>query len=93
MKQLMSKIICKKLEDVFSPSKLEIVDESNQHVGHAGAREGGESHFAVTIISSKFAGLSRVARHKLVYAALENELKTQVHALKISAIAPQERQN
>ena len=86
----MKETIRKKLEAAFNPSKLEIIDESYQHAGHAGVREGGESHFMVTIISDNFTGLSRVARHKLIYAVLEDELKTQVHALNIAAIAPEE---
>ena len=79
-----------KLEREFSPTLLEIVDESHRHAGHAGAREGGESHFAVEIVSEAFAGLSRIARHRLVHEVLAEELSGGVHALAISARTPQE---
>ena len=82
-----SDIIKKKLESAFNTSNVEVIDESHQHAGHAGAPKGGESHFAVTVVSGQFTGLSRVACHKLIYAALDEELKTGVHALRINAIA------
>lgn len=81
-------LIKQKLIQAFAVEKIEVIDESHLHAGHAGAREGGESHFAVTIVSDKFIGLSRVARHKLVYSVLEVELQTQIHALRINAVVP-----
>lgn len=86
----LSETIKYKLSEVLNPTKIEVVDESHLHAGHAGARAGGESHFAVTIVSEKFSGLSRVARHKLVYGILDEELKNGVHALRISAFTPGE---
>ena len=77
------------LEAGFAPSFLEIEDESHHHAGHAGAA-GGLSHFRVRIVSAAFAGLSRVARHRRVYAALGTLLATDVHALAIDARAPGE---
>jgi BolA family transcriptional regulator, general stress-responsive regulator len=77
------------LEAGFSPSFLEIEDESHHHAGHAGAA-GGLGHFRVRIVSHAFAGLSRVARHRRVYAALGSLLTTDVHALAIDARAPGE---
>jgi BolA protein len=77
------------LEAGFSPSLLEIEDESHHHAGHAGAA-GGLGHFRVRIVSDAFAGLSRVARHRRVYAALGSLLTTDVHALAIDARAPGE---
>lgn len=80
----------RKLNAAFQPSRLEIVDDSDRHAGHAGARAGGESHFTVTIESAAFAGQSRVARQRAVNAALAEELAGPVHALSIKALAPGE---
>jgi BolA protein len=80
----------RKLTEAFAPSHLEVVDDSHRHAGHAGAREGGESHFNVVIEAAAFEGLSRVARQRLVNAALAEELAGQVHALSIKARAPGE---
>ncbi|MXU65447.1 BolA family protein [Oceanomicrobium pacificus] len=70
-----------KLQEAFAPAHLEVVDESDQHIGHAGWREGGETHFRVTIHAAAFAGMSRVARQRAVNAALADELAGPVHAL------------
>ena len=83
--------IRRKLTERFAPVRLEIVDESHRHAGHAGAHPGGESHFAVTIVSAAFTGLNRVARQRLVYAALADELATRVHALSLHTLAPDEQ--
>jgi len=82
--------IREKLEQSLKPKHLEIIDESYKHEGHAGAREGGETHFAVTIVSSQFAGLSRLARHKLVQEILKEEMASRIHALSITARTPGE---
>jgi BolA protein len=82
--------IRRKLCDRFDPSRLEIVDESHRHAGHAGARPEGETHFAVIIVSAAFAGHSRVARQRLVYQTLAEELATRVHALSLTTLAPGE---
>jgi BolA protein len=79
-----------KLTERFAPTRLEIVDDSHRHAGHAGARPGGETHFSVTITAPAFAGLSRVARQRLVYEALKNELAGGVHALALVTRAPGE---
>jgi len=73
--------IADKLEAAFAPSELNVVDDSESHRGHAGHREGGESHFNVKIRSSHFAGLSRIARHRAVHGALGPELIGRIHAL------------
>jgi BolA protein len=73
----------------LTPSALEVQDDSHHHVGHAGAREG--RHFSVRIISARFAGCSRVARHRLVYDALGSLIPAGIHALAIEAHAPDER--
>ena len=74
------------LEQALQPTELEIRDDSAAHAGHAGAREGG--HFHVRIASPRFAGISTVARHRLVYDAAGTLLKTHVHALSIDARLP-----
>ena len=79
-----------KLERAFAPERLEIVDDSSRHAGHGGAREGGESHFNVTILSSAFTGLGRVERQRRIYAALAEELAGPVHALSLKVLAPGE---
>ena len=82
--------IRRKLTERFSPTRLEVEDQSHLHVGHQGARPGGETHFAVTVVSAAFAGCGRVARQRLVYEALADELATNVHALSLTALAPDE---
>jgi len=79
-----------KLNAAFAPSALAVTDDSAAHAGHAGAREGGESHFTVAITAEAFSGKSRVERHRLVNAALAEELAGPVHALVIKAKAPGE---
>lgn len=79
-----------KLTAAFEPSRLEIVDDSASHAGHAGSRPGGESHFTVLIEAAAFAGKPKVARQRLVYRALAEELKGPIHALTLKALAPGE---
>ena len=79
-----------KLDAAFRPLELQIVDQSHLHAGHAGAREGGESHFRVRVVSELFEGMSRVERQRKVNAALRAELDGPVHALSIEALAPSE---
>ena len=78
------------LDAALSPSSLTLIDESDQHAGHAGAKGlDGESHFAVTIVSEAFEGVRALKRHQMVYAALGDDMKA-IHALSIKAIAPGE---
>jgi BolA protein len=77
----------RRLETRFAPSLLVIEDESHLHAGHAGAA-GGHSHFRVTIVAEAFRDVSPVARHRLVYAAVDDLLKTEIHALAIEASPP-----
>jgi BolA protein len=86
-----------KLDQIFQPAHLEILDQSHLHAGHAhvaslhaDGRKGGETHFSVTIVSAKFAGLNRPARQRLVYAALAEELAGPVHALSMRTLTPTE---
>ena len=78
----------RQLRATLAPSALTISDDSHRHAGHAGAREG--RHFSVRITSARFAGLSRVARHRLVYDALHPLIPQDIHALAIQAHAPDE---
>ncbi|WP_343082211.1 BolA family protein [Ostreiculturibacter nitratireducens] len=77
----MAEEIRKALDEAFAPERLEVVDESERHRGHAGYREGGESHFRVTIRASAFKDLSRVERHRAVHKALGPEITGRIHAL------------
>jgi BolA protein len=76
-----------RLESRFTPAQLTVEDESHLHAGHAGAA-GGQSHFRVRIVSEAFRGISSVARHRLVYAAVDDLLKSDIHALAIEALPP-----
>jgi BolA family transcriptional regulator, general stress-responsive regulator len=80
------RILDEKLRAAFQPTKLELLDESNQHHGHAGAHPSGESHFRLRIAAPQFAGKSRVAQHRMVNEVLAHELKTRVHALVIEIV-------
>lgn len=86
----MTDVIRSKLEAALAPEVLDIEDQSERHRGHAGYREGGESHFHLTIVSGAFAGKGRVERQRLVHRALAEELKEQIHALSMSVKAPGE---
>lgn len=74
----------------LEPLSLELVDESAQHAGHAGAAPGGETHWRLSIISPRFAGQPTVARHRMIYQALGPLMQHPIHALAISARAPAE---
>lgn len=82
----MTDTIHAKLTAKFAPLHLEVIDESQSHHGHAGWREGGETHFRVRIATRDFDGLSRVAQHRAVNQALDDELKSSVHALAIEVL-------
>ncbi|MFW5641455.1 MAG: BolA family protein [Roseicyclus sp.] len=72
-----------RLREAFAPRRLEVIDESERHRGHAGYQEGGESHFNVVIESDAFAGIGRIERHRAVHAALGAELMAEIHALSL----------
>jgi BolA protein len=74
---------------VFDPVSLDIIDESHRHAGHAGARDGG-GHYVLNIVSAQFAGKNTVARHRMIYLALAEMMKSEIHALTIQAQAPDE---
>lgn len=77
-----------KLTEVFSPIELEVIDESEEHRGHGGWREGGETHFRIRMTAAAFADMNRVARSRAVHKALEAELAGPVHALALELAAP-----
>ncbi|MBM3583429.1 MAG: BolA family transcriptional regulator [Alphaproteobacteria bacterium] len=79
-----------KLRARFQPSRLELIDESARHAGHAGARPDGESHFHLIIVAEAFRGLGRVARQRLVHTCLAEDLAGPVHALSMETRAPEE---
>ncbi len=82
--------IMAKLTAAFTPEFLEVIDESHQHAGHAGARPQGETHYRVRIVASVLEGKTRVERHRMINGLLGEELKGGVHALAIEARAPGE---
>ena len=86
----MQERIVARLTEALDPAALDVVDESDRHAGHAGAREGGGTHYRVRIVSAKFEGLSRVERHRLVYDLLPAEFADGLHALALDAKAPGE---
>ena len=74
----------------LQPTRLDLVDESAQHAGHAGAQPGGETHWRLVIVSPQFAGRPTVARHRMVYQALGELMQNPIHALAITARSPEE---
>lgn len=79
-----------RIAGALDQARVEVIDDSARHRGHAGAREGGESHFKVKVISPSFSGRSRVDRQRLVYAALKAEFADGVHALEVQTLTPEE---
>lgn len=79
----------KLLTDALAPVSLHITDDSHEHAGHGGYHEGG-SHFSVTVVSQSFHSLDTLSRHRVIYEALGDMMKQEIHALKISAFAPDE---
>lgn len=73
----------------LNPMNLEIIDESHKHAGHAGARDGG-GHYVLNIVSAQFSGNNTVARHRMIYSALGEMMKREIHALAIQARTPDE---
>jgi BolA family transcriptional regulator, general stress-responsive regulator len=78
------------LRERLDPTRLVVEDESQQHLGHAGWREGGETHFRINVVSRAFEGKSRVERHRVINAALAGAFERGLHALAIQARAPGE---
>ncbi len=78
-----------RLRAALAPLELQLIDESHLHVGHAGARDG-RGHFRLRVVSPAFAGLSSLARHRMVYAALGSLMDSDIHALALKTLAPEE---
>lgn len=83
-------LIRARLEQRFAPLELDVRDDSEAHRGHAGARDG-RGHFSVRIVAPAFAGHGRLERHRMIYAALGELMQKDIHALGISALAPDEK--
>jgi BolA family transcriptional regulator, general stress-responsive regulator len=79
-----------KLTAALAPTRLAIIDDSHRHAGHSGHDARGETHFDVTVVSGVFAGQSRVARQRVVYNILSDELSERVHALALRTLTPEE---
>jgi BolA protein len=79
-----------RLNSALSPTRIELIDDSEQHRGHGGYNPAGESHFSLRIESPAFAGKNRVERQRMIYAALGDLMRDRVHALSIKAAAPGE---
>ncbi len=77
------------LQSALSPTRMEIIDDSHKHAGHAGARSGG-GHFNVTLVAEIFSGEKSLQRHRRIYDALETAMQNDIHALSIKAYTPQE---
>ncbi|ANT61153.1 MULTISPECIES: BolA family transcriptional regulator [Roseobacteraceae] len=78
-----AKLIESRLQDAFDPAELEVLDESQKHVGHSGYQEGGESHFHVRMRAAELGGMTRIQRHRAVHAALGEDLVAAIHALSL----------
>ncbi len=82
-------MIRSRIESALEPMELEVIDESHLHVGHPGARDG-RGHFRVRVVSEAFRDLPRLSRHRRVYDAMGELMSTDIHALNIEAISPNE---
>lgn len=82
--------IRERLSAALQPTRVEVIDESARHAGHAGARPEGESHFRVTVVAEAFAGVGRIERQRMIYAALGDLMQTDIHALALTAMTPDE---
>ena len=83
-------LIRERLTQALAPAQLDIIDDSHQHAGHAGA-SGGGGHYTVRIVSAKFANHNPIERHRMVYQAVADLMPTQIHALSITALTPEEQ--
>jgi len=86
---MITELIRQKLKQALKPELIEIIDQSNAHAGHAGNQKGG-GHYYLTIIASDFEGKTLVQRHQLIYQALNDMMKEDIHALGINALTPSE---
>jgi BolA protein len=89
MTQTRTEMIRQRLEEALTPEMLEIEDESHLHAGHAGARDG-RGHFRVMIVAGAFTGHTKIARHRIVFNALSDLMRTDIHALTLQAFSPED---
>jgi BolA protein len=82
--------LIERLTTSLAPASIEVVDESHRHAGHAGAQPGGETHYHVEIVATRFAGMSRIARHRLVHEIVHEEFENGLHALSLKLLTPDE---
>lgn len=82
-------LIEERLRQAFNPFTVDVVDQSHLHAGHEGAKSGG-GHFSVTVVAEAFSGKSAIERHRMVYGAMGSLMQTDIHALSIKALAPEE---
>jgi BolA protein len=87
---MMQERIVARLKEALDPVSLDVVDESDRHAGHAGARAGGGTHYRVRVVSARFERQTRIERHRLVYGVLAAEFADGLHALALVAKAPDE---
>lgn len=80
----------KEIQEAFHPEVLEIIDESTQHAGHAGMKNGAGGHFKLKIVSSSFLGMPLLKRHQAVYAVLRDMMSGEIHALSLHILTPDE---
>ncbi len=85
-------LIRERINAALAPVELDIIDDSHKHAGHAGAASGG-GHFTVKIVSASFANHSLIERHRMVYRAVDDLMPSEIHALSINAITPEEHQS
>lgn len=85
-RELRMDAIRSRLQAAFAPTELDVIDDSHHHIGHEGARDG-RGHYRVRVVSAAFAGMTPVARHRAVYVALDDLMRTEIHALSIQARA------
>ena len=90
MSQGVAQKITEKITKALEPTQISVKDESHLHAGHTGARPEGETHFRLTVVSSRFTNMTLVNRHRLINEALAEELQGPVHALAIKALSPDE---
>lgn len=83
-------VIEAKLRQALSPLRIDVEDESHRHAGHAGAPEGGQSHFRLVVVSAAFRGKGRIERQRMVYGILADELAGGMHALAMTTLTPEE---
>ena len=85
-----AEVIRRKLDTGLQPERLDVVDESDKHKGHAGHRPGGETHFRLVIVATGFAGKTRVERQRMVTSLLKEEMGNPIHALSMQVMTPEE---